>query len=164
MASGEEREVALDALRSGRGGRDYSGEVPYLWSLLAPQFKVTAHPNPWKQLQAWYDRMDRMGRAVGSSCEGAGMSTSEAMGGGMGRGTEDLRDLLTGLEAIIHQLPTALLVMEAGTYRIVLQSERVARIWRISPAEVRVGIITAFFGAPFFLFLLIRNKSRAGMI
>lgn len=29
-----------------------------------------------------------------------------------------------------------------------------------SPAELRVGIITALFGAPFFLLLLIRNRSR----
>ena len=28
------------------------------------------------------------------------------------------------------------------------------------PAEFRVGIITAFVGAPFFIFLLIRNKQR----
>jgi iron complex transport system permease protein len=33
-----------------------------------------------------------------------------------------------------------------------------------SPAEVRVGIITALAGAPFFAFLLIRHKSRAGML
>ena len=31
----------------------------------------------------------------------------------------------------------------------------------IQPAEFRVGIITAFVGAPFFIFLLIRNKRRA---
>jgi iron complex transport system permease protein len=31
----------------------------------------------------------------------------------------------------------------------------------IQPAEFRVGIITAFVGAPFFIFLLIRNKQRA---
>ena len=29
------------------------------------------------------------------------------------------------------------------------------------PIEIRVGIITALFGAPFFLFLLVRNRSRA---
>ncbi|MDA0233258.1 MAG: iron chelate uptake ABC transporter family permease subunit, partial [Chloroflexi bacterium] len=29
------------------------------------------------------------------------------------------------------------------------------------PIEIRVGIITALFGAPFFLFLLIKNRSRA---
>ena len=31
----------------------------------------------------------------------------------------------------------------------------------VQPAEFRVGIITAFVGAPFFLFLLIRNRRRA---
>ncbi len=31
----------------------------------------------------------------------------------------------------------------------------------VQPAELRVGIITAFVGAPFFLFLLIHNKRRA---
>ena len=31
----------------------------------------------------------------------------------------------------------------------------------VQPAEFRVGIITAFIGAPFFIFLLIRNKQRA---
>ncbi|MBM3945638.1 MAG: iron chelate uptake ABC transporter family permease subunit, partial [SAR202 cluster bacterium] len=31
----------------------------------------------------------------------------------------------------------------------------------MQPAELRVGIITAFVGAPFFIFLLIRNKRRA---
>ena len=31
----------------------------------------------------------------------------------------------------------------------------------VQPAEIRVGIITAFVGAPFFIFLLIRNKRRA---
>ena len=31
----------------------------------------------------------------------------------------------------------------------------------IQPAEYRVGIITAFVGAPFFIFLLVRNQKRA---
>ena len=31
----------------------------------------------------------------------------------------------------------------------------------IQPAEMRVGIITAFVGAPFFIFLLIKNKRQA---
>ena len=30
----------------------------------------------------------------------------------------------------------------------------------ISPAELRVGIITSFIGAPFFLFLLLRHNRR----
>jgi iron complex transport system permease protein len=31
----------------------------------------------------------------------------------------------------------------------------------IQPAEFRVGIVTALVGAPFFIFVLLRNKSRA---
>ncbi len=31
----------------------------------------------------------------------------------------------------------------------------------LQPAEIRVGIVTSFVGAPFFIFLLIRNKQRA---
>ena len=34
----------------------------------------------------------------------------------------------------------------------------------IAPAEVSVGIVTALVGAPFFLMLLARNKSRASML
>lgn len=33
-----------------------------------------------------------------------------------------------------------------------------------SPVEIRVGIITALAGAPFFVILLVRNKSKAGMV
>jgi len=34
----------------------------------------------------------------------------------------------------------------------------------ISPAELRVGVITAFVGAPFFVFLLVRNRRRANAL
>ena len=34
----------------------------------------------------------------------------------------------------------------------------------ISPAELRVGVITAFVGAPFFIFLLVRNRGRANLL
>lgn len=34
----------------------------------------------------------------------------------------------------------------------------------ISPAELRVGVITAFIGAPFFMFLLVRNRRRANLL
>lgn len=34
----------------------------------------------------------------------------------------------------------------------------------ISPAELQVGVVTAFIGAPFFMFLLVRNRSRANLI
>ncbi|MEX0762882.1 MAG: iron chelate uptake ABC transporter family permease subunit [Dehalococcoidia bacterium] len=50
-----------------------------------------------------------------------------------------------------------------GGAAFLLAADTAARLL-ISPAELRVGIITAFFGAPFFLFLLMRNKSRAGSL
>ena len=31
----------------------------------------------------------------------------------------------------------------------------------VQPAEFRVGVLTAFVGAPFFILLLIRNKRQA---
>lgn len=34
----------------------------------------------------------------------------------------------------------------------------------VQPAELRVGILTSFVGAPFFIFLLIRNKRRAAAL
>ena len=34
----------------------------------------------------------------------------------------------------------------------------------ISPAELRVGVITAFVGAPFFILLLVRNRRRANLL
>ena len=44
--------------------------------------------------------------------------------------------------------------------RHVLGADTIARTL-VTPAEVRVGIITAFIGAPFFLFLLARNRATA---
>ena len=41
----------------------------------------------------------------------------------------------------------------------VVLADTVARMV-IQPAELRVGVLTAFVGAPFFIFLLIRNKRR----
>ena len=59
----------------------------------------------------------------------------------MGEGSDgeevDLSRLIGGLETIIHQLPTALVVMEAETLRIVLQSERVSSIWKVSRTHIR---------------------------
>ena len=34
----------------------------------------------------------------------------------------------------------------------------------ISPAELRVGVITAFIGAPFFIFLLVSNRRRVDLL
>ncbi|MXZ89815.1 MAG: iron chelate uptake ABC transporter family permease subunit, partial [Dehalococcoidia bacterium] len=41
----------------------------------------------------------------------------------------------------------------------VMAADTVARMV-IEPAEIRVGILTAFVGAPFFIFLLIKNKRQ----
>lgn len=47
-----------------------------------------------------------------------------------------------------------------GGALFVVVADTVART-AIQPAEIRVGIITSLVGAPFFIFLLIRNKRRA---
>ncbi len=60
-----------------------------------------------------------------------------------------------------HRVLVPLSALGGGLF--LLAADTVARV-AISPAEVRVGIITAFVGAPFFLFLLVRNKSRAGLL
>jgi iron complex transport system permease protein len=57
-----------------------------------------------------------------------------------------------------HRALLPLSVLGGGLFLLI--ADTLARTL-ISPAELRVGIITAFFGAPFFLFLLIKNKSRA---
>ena len=46
-----------------------------------------------------------------------------------------------------------------GGAAFVILADTVARV-AIQPAEIRVGIITAFVGAPFFIFLLIKNKRQ----
>ena len=50
-----------------------------------------------------------------------------------------------------------------GGAAFLLAADTVARL-AVAPAEVRVGIITALVGAPFFLFLLARHKARAGLL
>ena len=50
-----------------------------------------------------------------------------------------------------------------GGAAFLLAADTTARII-FSPAEIRVGIITALVGAPFFLFLLARHKTRAGLL
>lgn len=60
-----------------------------------------------------------------------------------------------------HRVLLPLSVLGGGLFLLV--ADTIARIV-ISPAEVRVGIITALFGAPFFLFLLVKNRSRAGAL
>ena len=44
-----------------------------------------------------------------------------------------------------------------------LVADTAARII-LSPAELRVGIVTAMFGAPFFVYLLVKNRSRVSML
>ena len=44
-----------------------------------------------------------------------------------------------------------------------IAADTIARLI-ISPAELRVGVITAFVGAPFFIFLLIKNRRRANLL
>ena len=46
-----------------------------------------------------------------------------------------------------------------GGAAFVILADTVARVV-IQPAELRVSIITAFVGAPFFIFLLIKNKRQ----
>ena len=48
----------------------------------------------------------------------------------------------------------------AGGALFVILADTVARTV-IQPAEFRVGVLTAFVGAPFFILLLIKNKRQA---
>lgn len=65
------------------------------------------------------------------------------------------------LRLIIGPDHRALLPLSAlGGAAFLLAADTIARTVA-APAEVRVGIITAFVGAPFFLFLLVKNKARA---
>ena len=60
-----------------------------------------------------------------------------------------------------HRVLVPLSALGGGLF--LLAADTLARVV-VAPAEVRVGIVTSFVGAPFFLFLLIRNKARAGLI
>jgi iron complex transport system permease protein len=55
-------------------------------------------------------------------------------------------------------LPAAAL---AGASFVIL-ADTVARV-ALAPTEMRLGIITAFLGAPFFLFLLIRAQRQGAL-
>ena len=48
----------------------------------------------------------------------------------------------------------------AGGAVFVIVADTVARTI-VQPAEFRVGVLTAFVGAPFFIVLLIKNKRQA---
>ena len=60
-----------------------------------------------------------------------------------------------------HRVLMPLSALAGGLF--LLAADTVART-AISPAEIRVGIITALVGAPFFAFLLVRHKSKAGLL
>ncbi len=60
-----------------------------------------------------------------------------------------------------HRVLLPLSAIGGGVF--LLAADTVARTVA-SPAEVRVGIVTALAGAPFFVFLLLRHKSRAGAL
>ena len=66
--------------------------------------------------------------------------------------------LVTGAD---HRVLVPLSALGGGVF--LLAADTLARLV-IAPAEVRVGIITALVGAPFFLALLARNKARASML
>ena len=57
-----------------------------------------------------------------------------------------------------HRVLIPMSALGGGAF--VILADTVARTV-IQPAELRVGILTAFVGAPFFIFLLIKNKQRA---
>ena len=60
-----------------------------------------------------------------------------------------------------HRVLLPLSALAGGLFLLI--ADTVARIV-LSPAELRVGILTALIGAPFFIYLLIRNRSRASML
>ena len=66
--------------------------------------------------------------------------------------------LITGAD---HRVLVPLSALGGGLF--LLAADTLARVV-VAPAEVRVGIVTSFVGAPFFLFLLVRHKSRAGLL
>lgn len=60
-----------------------------------------------------------------------------------------------------HRVLLPLSALAGGLFLLV--ADTAARII-LSPAELRVGIITAMFGAPFFVYLLVKNRSRASLL
>jgi iron complex transport system permease protein len=66
--------------------------------------------------------------------------------------------LLVGAD---HRVLLPLSALAGGLF--LLAADTAARII-LSPAELRVGIVTAMFGAPFFVYLLVRNRSRVSML
>ena len=66
--------------------------------------------------------------------------------------------LITGAD---HRVLVPLSALGGAVF--LLAADTVARVV-VAPAEVRVGIVTALVGAPFFLYLLVRHKTRAGLL
>ena len=60
-----------------------------------------------------------------------------------------------------HRVLLPLSALAGGLFLLV--ADTAARII-LSPAELRVGIVTAMFGAPFFVYLLVKNRSRVSML
>lgn len=60
-----------------------------------------------------------------------------------------------------HRVLLPLSALGGGLFLLI--ADTAARIV-LSPAELRVGIVTALIGAPFFIYLLVRNRSRAMML
>ncbi len=60
-----------------------------------------------------------------------------------------------------HRVLLPLSALGGGLFLLV--ADTAARIV-LSPAELRVGVLTALIGAPFFIYLLVRNRSRATML
>ena len=60
-----------------------------------------------------------------------------------------------------HRVLLPLSALAGGLFLLI--ADTAARIV-LSPAELRVGILTALIGAPFFIYLLVRNRSRASML
>ena len=60
-----------------------------------------------------------------------------------------------------HRVLLPLSALAGGLFLLI--ADTAARIV-LAPAELRVGILTAMIGAPFFIFLLVRNRSRVSML
>ena len=60
-----------------------------------------------------------------------------------------------------HRVLLPLSALGGGLFLLV--ADTAARVI-LSPAELRVGILTAMIGAPFFVYLLVRNRSRTSML
>ena len=56
-----------------------------------------------------------------------------------------------------HRVLLPLSAMGGGLFLLV--ADTAARIV-LSPAEMRVGVLTAMIGAPFFIYLLVKSKAR----